>query len=122
LRLLRNGHLIEGPTLADVVVAAHRRVGAWLPAGQQDGWRALRATLLEQARRLPSAWQGARLDLRRYSGRQEAEVELRGVRGVLELPAGVGALAPLLAAAAWLHVGKGTVFGLGQLQVEAAPE
>ncbi|HKI38731.1 MAG TPA: CRISPR system precrRNA processing endoribonuclease RAMP protein Cas6 [Gemmataceae bacterium] len=118
LRLLRRGRLIEQPTLADVVVAAHRRAAAWLPPPQQAAWLALRVHLLELARSLPSSWSGGRLDLERYSARQEAEVNLHGVSGVLELSAGVGALAPLLAAAAWLHLGKGTVFGLGQLQVE----
>jgi hypothetical protein len=118
LRLLRNGRLIEQPTLADVVVAAHRRAGAWLPPAEQAVWHALREPLLELARCLPSSWSGARLDLQRYSARQDAELELRGVSGVLDLPAGVGALAPLLAAAVWLHVGKGTVFGLGEIQIE----
>lgn len=35
------------------------------------------------------------------------------------MPAGAGALAPLLAPAVWLHVGKGTVMGMGRLQVVA---
>jgi hypothetical protein len=123
LRLLRQGRLIEQPTPADLVVAAHRRAAPLVPAADWRAWQALRDPLLELARRLPSAWSGSRLDLQRYSGRQEAEIELRGVSGCLELPNGVGALAPLLAAAGWLHLGKGTVFGLGQMAVEtpAAP-
>ena len=118
LRLLRRGRLIEQPTLADIVVAAHRRTASWLPPQQQEAWRSLRQPLLELARSLPSSWDGERLDLQRYSARQQAEVNLHGVCGVLKLPSGVGGLAPLIAAAAWLHVGKGTVFGLGQCQVE----
>jgi hypothetical protein len=90
-----------------------------LPPAGQAAWQAIRRPLLELARPRPSSWSGARLDLHRYSSRQEAEVELRGVSGVLELPEGVGALAPLLAAASWLHVGKGTVFGLGQFHITA---
>jgi len=53
----------------------------------------------------------------RYSGSQKAEVELRGVAGSLALPVGPGPLSPLLAAAAWIHIGKGTVMGLGQLNI-----
>lgn len=117
LRILRRGQLIEQPTLADVLVAAHRRVSAWLPLTVQPHWHALREPLLEVTRKLPRSWCGARLDLQRYSARQQAEIELRGVSGVLELPYGVGILAPLLAAALWLHIGKGTVFGLGEIQV-----
>jgi hypothetical protein len=119
VRLLRHGRLIERPTLADIVVAAHRRVAALMPPPAKAAWQDLRDPLLELARSRPSSWSGARLDLQRYSARQEVEVELRGVSGVLELPAGVSALAPLLAAAAWLHLGKGTVFGLGQFHVTA---
>jgi hypothetical protein len=121
LRLLRRDQLIDCPTLADLVVAAHRRVAAWLPAVDQDAWAELREPLLDLARHLPSSWSGGRLDLERYSARQEAELELRGVSGVMTLPRGVGDLAPLLSAAAWLHLGKGTVFGLGQLLIDTTP-
>ena len=64
-------------------------------------------------------WQGRRLDLVRYSGSQKAEVELRGVAGSLALPVGPGPLSSLLAAAAWIHIGKGTVMGLGQIKITA---
>jgi hypothetical protein len=121
LRLLRRGRLIDRPTLADLVVAAHRRAAAWLPPADQSAWSDLREPLLEMARHLPSSWSGARLDLERYSARQEGEVELRGVSGVMALPHGVGDLAPLLSAAAWLHLGKGTVFGLGQVLIDTTP-
>jgi hypothetical protein len=63
------------------------------------------------------AWQGRRLDLLRWSARQQAEIDLYGVTGVLDLPEGPGVLWPLLAAACWLHLGKGTTLGLGELQV-----
>ena len=53
----------------------------------------------------------------RYSGSQKAEVELRGVAGSLALPARPSPISPLLAAAAWIHIGKGTVMGLGQLKI-----
>jgi hypothetical protein len=66
-------------------------------------------------------WEGGQLDLVRYSSSQKGEIELRGVAGGLFLPEGPGALADLLSAAAWLHLGKGTVMGLGQLGIEPAP-
>lgn len=119
LRLLVRKQLIETPTLADLVVAAGRRVKAYLPAGLRADWDTLCRQALDVARGTPAAaWQGARLDLHRYSGRQHAELELRGVAGYLDLPQGPGELWPLLAAAHWLHLGKGTVMGLGQLVVE----
>lgn len=118
LRLRRKGRLIEQPTLADIVVAATRRVTAFLPPNDQGPWRALAERLHDLARRTPQdAWQGGRLDLTRYSGRQQRELDLHGVSGRLLLPEGPGPLWPLLAAAGWIHVGKGTVMGLGQMRV-----
>ncbi len=119
LRLRRHGRLLERPTLTDLVVAAGRRVAAWLPADRLPAWRKLEVETRQRATRLPcGAWQGERLDLHRYSARQHDEIDLHGVCGILELPEGPGELWPLLAAAAWLHLGKATVFGLGQLEVE----
>jgi hypothetical protein len=73
---------------------------------------------LELARHYPAeSWIGRPLDLVRYSGRQKQELEVHGVTGEISLPAGAGPLADLLAAAQWLHLGKSTVMGLGQMIV-----
>jgi hypothetical protein len=118
LRLMFRKQLVESPTLADIVVAACRRVKAYLPAEHLADWDESSRWALETARETPAEpWQGQRLDLHRYSGRQHAELELRGVTGYLDLPRGPGELWPLLAAAQWLHLGKGTVMGMGQLVV-----
>lgn len=118
LRLMFRKRLIEAPTLPDIVVAACRRAKAYLPADQFAAWDELSREALELARDTPAdAWRGERLDLHRYSARQESELDLHGVTGTLDLPAGPGQLWPLLAAAQWLHLGKGTVMGLGQLRV-----
>ncbi len=118
LRLIYNKRLIETPTLADIIVAACRRIKAYLPAEQQADWEPVSREALDTARHTPAAaWQGQRLDLHRYSGRQRRELELRGVTGCLDLPEGPGQLWPLLAAAGWLHLGKGTVMGMGQMEV-----
>jgi hypothetical protein len=121
LRLLRRQQLVERPTLTDLVVSAQRRLRAFLPDDLLAPWEGLRGRLLEAARGRPGTWQGTRRDLHRYSARQDADLELRGVCGVLDLPEGPGELWPLLAAAAWLHLGKATVFGLGQLEVQVWP-
>ena len=97
-----------------------RRVKPFLPETVRSAAEAMTPALLEVARLTPSApWQGQRFDLIRYSARQEAELEMRGVAGFLDLPQGPGALWPLLAALTWLHVGKGTVVGMGQLTVDS---
>ena len=63
--------------------------------------------------------QGERSNLVRWSAAQRREIDLNGVTGGLELPAGPGRLWPLFAASSWTHVGKGTVFGLGELRITA---
>ena len=119
LRLLRQGKLIASPTPADIVLATLHRVCA-LAGPDTDPLWAARRHWLELGRAVPfEPWQGRRLDLVCYSGSQKAEVELRGVTGSLALPVGPGPLSPLLAAAAWIHIGKGTVMGLGQIKITA---
>ena len=118
LRLRRQGRLVDAPTLADLVVGACRRIEAFFPDMDREGWKDCAAAALETARTTPqSPWRGARLDLHRWSARQQNDLDLHGVSGTLDLPEGPGELAPLLAAARWLHIGKGTVMGLGQFEV-----
>lgn len=119
--------LIEGPTLVDLTLAALRRVIAahhasactyqgWDPASAllanvSEDWRAWENCAIETP---AGRWAGSRHDLSRWSGSQRKRQELWGVAGQLALPAGPGALAPLLIAAAWLHLGKGYVHGMGR--------
>lgn len=120
LRLIYKSRLVERPGLADLAIAALRRICKLSEAPCDRLWND-RDQWLNVARTIPCRpWQGQRLDLVRYSGSQDKEVELRGVNGSLTLPEGPGPLAPLLAAAAWLHLGKGTVMGLGQLRIVPA--
>jgi hypothetical protein len=117
-RLLREKRLIEQPALPDVVIAAVRRLQALAGEAAGEVWQA-RQHWLNLARQQPAGaarWQP--LDMVRYSGRQQREVEMCGVTGSLELPAGPGPLLDLLAALPWLHVGKGTVMGMGRVEVE----
>ncbi len=119
LSLLRQGELIPEPTLKDLVVRAGWRIGAFLPRDQRQLWHERRGEAIEFSRRVPErAWQGQRLDLERYSARQGREFRVPGVCGHLDLPTGPGLLWPLLAALQWLHLGKSTIVGLGQLTIE----
>ena len=109
---------MEEPTLTDVVVAACRRVKAYLDDGYQAGWSRISDEAIELSRCVPCGpWKGGRLDLERYSGSQERELEIRGVSGALDLPRGPDQLWPLLAASQWIHVGKSTNVGLGQIEI-----
>jgi hypothetical protein len=118
LRLLRDKLLIQAPTLADLTLAALRRGLALAPEAfgpvqeRRHDW-------LDRARAVAALpFRGAPLDLVRYSGRQREEIEMRGVSGELVLPEGPGPLADLLLAAQWVHLGKGTVLGMGQVLLE----
>jgi hypothetical protein len=57
----------------------------------------------------------------RYSGRQQALLQMGGLLGALSLPlAGIEPFWPFLALAPWVHVGKGATMGLGAMRVGAA--
>lgn len=119
LRILRRGALVAEPTLRDLAAAACRRIQAFLPEDRKPMLPALRARAIAAAARTPArSWRGRRLDLVRYSGRQKRPVELHGVGGSIDLPQGPGELWPILAAAMWIHLGKATIVGLGQVAVE----
>ena len=119
LRLLKDGKLISAPTFVDLVVALCRRIGNFLPAELTQDWREISHLALETARRLPCLpWQGEAHNLVRWSSSQHAELNMRGVSGFLDLPFGPGALWPLIAAGRWIHLGKGTVMGMGRPWLE----
>ncbi len=129
LRLLREEHavesagprrLIEQPTLSNLVAAALRRIEPFLSQALRADLQQVRPLLLALADSQPAGrWeQRQHTSLTRWSSRQQNELEFRGVTGQLDLPHGPGPMWPLLAAASWLHVGKNTTHGLGQLRIE----
>ncbi len=121
LRLHRDGEVILRPDFPDLALAAARRVREFLDDPLSKVLASLDPDILEQARTTPrSEWSGVSSGLRRYSATQQKEFSMEGVTGVLLLPNGPGGLWPLLVAAEWLHIGKGTVFGMGRLVLGAA--
>lgn len=122
LRILRYGQLLTQPTLADLTVAALRRLDGVL-SGPRGATREIAKEALQIVWTMASdLWEGCPLDLVRYSASQRDEIEMRGVVGELYLPSGPGPLASLLAAACWLHLGKGTVMGLGKMEIQTGTE
>lgn len=76
--------------------------------------------LLEQAGRLRVVESDLAFhDGERYSQRQQAHTPLGGFLGSIVLEGDLAPLAPLLRAAEVVHFGKGTVFGLGRVVIEA---
>ncbi len=118
LRLLRRGHLIEAPAAQDIAIALLRRVLLFAAPDAIASEPELVSKVLAATGHLRTKpWRGERRDLVRWSGTQHREVELRGVAGSITFLAGAGELWPLLAAGSWTHLGKGTVFGLGELRI-----
>ena len=118
VRLIKRSRLITCPQFGDLITASLRRVAglAGLPrsAEYRDLMRAMRSVANQTMER---PWVGEKCNLVRWSAAQQREVELFGVTGSVSLPDGPGFVWPLLAAAQWHHLGKGTVFGMGQIHI-----
>lgn len=114
--------MVRTPTLVDIVVAARRRVQAYLPETTRDAlaYKGLGGVIETVARDIAaSPWQSSgRRPLSLYSKRQRQELPFEGVTGHIDLPHGPGPLWPLLAAAQWLQVGKHTVEGMGRFTIK----
>ena len=118
LRLIHRGALLDSPNTADIATSALRRIAGLAGETRGKSYRNLmRATREEATRIATSPWRGERVDLVRWSGTQQREIGLYGVVGDVLLPGGPGQIWPLLAAAQWTHIGKGTVFGMGELRL-----
>ena len=128
LRLIHRDKLNTSPTLVDLVEAALNRFGLLRAAclGEithlarpRDVLPDFSERLLTRAAEIPAtAWSGQPLNLRRYSGRQKAEIEVHGVAGYIDLPEGLQELWPLFVTGHWLHLGKGTTQGLGRVNLQ----
>jgi len=86
------------------------------PAGQT--WNFI--PLLDEAEKLQLHGNLHWWDWRRYSSRQKTEMNFGGLVGRFQLSGPkeiLGKFLPLLKFGEWLHVGKGTTFGLGKYQL-----
>jgi CRISPR/Cas system endoribonuclease Cas6 (RAMP superfamily) len=56
--------------------------------------------------------------LQRYSNRQRQKVSLSGLMGIATYEGNVTEFVPILHYASQVHVGKQTLFGLGEIKIE----
>jgi CRISPR-associated endoribonuclease Cas6 len=76
-------------------------------------------SIIEKAKAVKIAGKRLRIyDWERYSGRQERRINMAGVVGRITFEGDIAPFMPLLKAGEVLHVGKGTVFGLGRYEVD----
>jgi hypothetical protein len=122
-RIRTDGAMRAELTFQDVVRALMRRLSSlcYFHCGRelQVDFKGL----IEQACRFRTVRSELRWEEQdRFSGRQQQRIEMGGVLGrvVFEAPEGETwrPYLPLLAAGEWVHVGKGTVMGLGKYRVE----
>lgn len=119
LRIVANDRLVTHPTLPQLAVASLRRIALLLPDDLGRQVMATKAEWCRLAESVPtSSWTGKPYVHSRYSGTQGREVTMNCITGGIDLPGGPGPLMPLLAAAWWLHIGKGTIMGLGRMDIE----
>ncbi len=115
LRILRGQAPNLHPNLPDLVVAASRRISLLLDPGGKDALRRILRRLFDYSRlRRSGLWVGRKVDLDTGPAKGGRRTGRQGVVGGLDLPDGPGELWPLFNAARWLHLGGGTVVGMGQ--------
>lgn len=111
--------IISVPEFGDLIAASLRRIAglAGMPRSAEYG-DLMRAAKSAASQTTAQPWVGEKCNLVRWSAAQQREVELFGITGEVSLPNGPGFIWPLLAAAQWCHIGKGTVFGMGQIRIQ----
>jgi hypothetical protein len=124
LRLVEAGRLVGPAALRPrhLLLSTLRRVSTLAerhgPAPLELDYRALKERA-EAAEFTASALRW--VEWARYSGRQQALLQMGGLLGSLALPlAGIEQFWPFLALAPWVHVGKGATMGLGAMRVVPA--
>lgn len=107
---------IQNPTLVDVVVATIRRIRALHIEPFAVDWKELTNQSIAIAKSMKCTWRdGRQVDFVRPSKPQRTKLHYRCVTGSLCIESDPGPLWPLLTASTWLHIGKGTTNGLGQV-------
>ncbi|CAK0779669.1 putative CRISPR system precrRNA processing endoribonuclease RAMP protein Cas6 [Azospirillaceae bacterium] len=112
LRLLVKHRQIEEPTIDDIIQSGLRRISMISENSAPQGLITECINYTKTIYCLP--WKGEIINFHRYSARQSKEIDLRGVCGHIDMPQGARLIWPLLSALRWTHIGKATVFGLGQ--------
>ncbi|MDR2439800.1 MAG: hypothetical protein LBE12_10585 [Planctomycetaceae bacterium] len=123
IRLLQKGKLITEPALWNIIVAIFYRLSPMIvqslgsiPSNRPgDDWMPCSQNILDLIRTIPNQWHGKNVTLRRYSARQQQEINMNGVFGSLFVETLPDEIKPLILAADLFHIGKGTIMGLGRL-------
>ncbi len=122
LRIIKQSQLVKSPSFTDLMVASIRRISSLAGLNRGEKYADLVRTIKSEATEIiANRWVGEKCNLVRWSAAQQKEVELFGITGSITLPEGPGSLWPVLSASQWCHIGKGTVYGMGELRIETLP-
>lgn len=131
LRLAHGGRILDQIPLDRLVASMEHRSRClghfYSPQGAETSARSQAAEGRPEGTLGPRALEGVRVtasrlrwcSLHRRSNRQRHRLPCGGVLGEMELQGRVAPLLPLFRLAQLAHVGKGTTFGLGQVEVTA---
>lgn len=115
VRIQRNGEILAAPTLVDIVKTLARRIqllGYFHCGGWKENVSSAFLSAADNTRCTRSSWSW--LDSRRFSSRQGRPTPTGGAIGDCTFEGDIGTLEPLLRIGEYVHVGKGTSFGLGK--------
>ena len=121
LRIMKQGKLLTNPSFRDFTRSLLARISnLYYFHASHDLDLDYRGLLGLADTVVPGACRPRLSRLNRWSNRQEREISLNGLVGSIEWRGeGLSSLAPLFRIGEYTHLGKGTVFGLGQYVIEA---
>lgn len=125
LRLVAQGVPIRRPDFPTLMATLLRRLENLCQfhgeSNEPVGWPVPVAEVLEKARSIRLVENRTRwFDWERYSHRQGRKMRLGGLVGEVVYEGDWQVLAPFVNAGRWIHVGKGTSFGLGRYDFQNA--
>ncbi|MGQ9671412.1 MAG: CRISPR system precrRNA processing endoribonuclease RAMP protein Cas6 [Desulfosoma sp.] len=125
LRLVAQGEPVRRPDFPTLMATLLRRLENLCQfhadSNEPIGLNVPFSELLEKARWVQVVEDNTRwFDWERYSHRQGRKMRLGGLVGEVVYEGDWKTLAPLVSAGRWIHVGKGTSFGLGRYEFQNA--
>jgi len=118
-RMKYNGSFVYSLPFHVFIRGLLRRISSLMYFHHDCEWKADFSALIKQAEKIKTVQENTRwLDWQRYSSRQNGKINLGGLVGSITYEGDLGVFMPLLKLGELVHVGKGTVFGMGKYELE----
>jgi len=123
LRLKIGGSTNRIPTFFDIVSSICRRALLLSYFHCEGSGKPFHSEFLDMTQRVELIESNVmKMDYCRFSSRQRKKILMDGLMGSLKLRGDYGSFLPLLKAGEFLHIGKNTIFGYGQIKVAIEEE